>query len=1165
MSTTVDDVPRLTADGTRTAIESNVPAAAGAALCLLLAVAQVAFAGYQLGAGNQPIQVAFLKHWANPALYATDEMLRQTLPLYPTYFFRVLAPLLNVAGLEPLYLMLQILTSFFTLAAVYFLGRSIFKSHTAALVAAGLLVAGHHRALAGEWLYTAWFTHTLVALPLALVALALIYRGRIVLAFAVAGFLFNIHALTAAYAILMMGLAILPDLREVPWKKWLRTTAIAAVACLLLAAPTLVHMLVSMKASGQVFDAAWLNLMRIRSADHSFPNTWWEAPNPDIPRFLLIFALFVLSWSFSPVRRGDTTRTLRVTIFMTIAVGILFGLGYLFSEIWPKALFIRLQPFRASRLLFVLMLVHIAYGAVEAIRSSIAGRVRVPVRGNEQESWQTLNPAARVLEILAGVFVLLTLGAPTLISLLPYTIVAVVIAALASARLSPMQALAAVGSLVVAILANRHIQFPIPLLSDKVSLLPSRWVEDSLFYLMLAAAAVAAILIALWKKPIPRLAVVGLVLVLGSAGTWILFDRNGRPGAARVNPQLAAVADWARTKTPSDALFLAPTTVSGFRMVAERGLVADWRDGTQLYFSAKFGPEWLARLNAVEPGLLLSPDGSRLVARGRSLETLDDEELLNLAKKYNATYILLPTPPKNSPRSLAVAYADSFFTAFLPKLAVTPIPIPEGVINPAEWTAMEKFMGTTVAQNIEKNRKANVTLQIVDAAGRPVQDLAVTLDQKSHAFLFGASLSFFAENHTDPLGDQKAPPVTPQELELFPTLFNASMIPFAGKWMYIEPEEGREEFAEIDRYMAYCKKHNIAVEYHFLSGLLPKFLRAKNVKPSAAERFPAHARKVVERYHDQVAFWQVTNDAGFLPAVAPVMKELREKYPGIKLGVSHCMRFYSDRKDARGREQQLFNGIGTLTYLKSQGAMPDFFAMHGHYPIGLWADPRTMYASFDRLQTEGVKAHVSEMLLPVDGEIAGPVRKGKWTPELQADFYERFLSVCFSHPNVELVNLWGIAPKGWGGSGGLLDDALKPRPAFHSLKKLFVETWHTKVDSHLPLDGTLNTRAFHGNYTLTLTLQNGKKVTTTLSVPQTPTAVYKYALDPVAGTLTALVTPPPPKPTVYPPATTGPAPAAPPPPVGPSRPMRPRPPIPAPTTARAVSPASQPATTPAQK
>jgi GH35 family endo-1,4-beta-xylanase len=1075
---------------------SPVPAGAGVAICLLLAVGQVAFAGYQLGGGNQPIQVAFLERWADPTLFAHDEMLRRTMPLYPTYFFRLLAPLLHVSGLEPLYLMLQVLTSFFTLSAVYFLGRSIFRSHAAAIVAAALLVAGHHRALAGEWLYTAWFTHTLAALPLALVALALAYRGRMVWAFVVAGILFNLHALTAAYAMLMIGVALLADVRALGRKRWmLRVLACAgvAIAC---AAPTLLQMLA---ARGQVFDAAWINLMRVRSADHSFPTTWWAAPNPDIPRYALIFALFVLSWSFSPVRRRDTARALNVTVLMTIAVAVLFAAGYVFSEIWPTPLIIRLQPFRASRLLLVLMLVHIAYGAVEAIRAGIAGRVRVPAEG--AESWQPMTLAARIAEGLTGVLVLLTLGVPTFLPLLPLTVLAVVIAALVSGRLSITQTLVAVASLVVAVLAWRQIHFAIPLLSDELSLWPRQWSHDAIVLTMFIGAIVAAITVALLRRLFLQQVVIGIMLILASWGSWQLFQREGRPGSAESDMPLARISAWARSKTPKDAVFLAPTNNSAFRMLAERALVGDWRDGTQLYFSAAYGPEWLSRLMAVEPGLLLSPDGTRLVARGRPLDSLDDEELMALARKFDASYILLPTPPKTHPRTLQPVYSDERYTAYLPKLAPDEAALPPGVINPAEWRAMEKFLNTTVAQNIEKNRKADVTIQIVDPTGRPVQDLPVTLDQKSHAFLVGCSLSFFEPNNQDPLGDQKGPPVTDAELKLFPTAFNASMIPFSGKWMYIEPEEGQRHWSDLDKYLAYCQEHNTAVEYHFLTGLLPKFLRGKHV-PGLAEKMQEHAREVVARYHDKVRFWQVFNSRQMMRDTPPLFKEFREKYPGIKLGISECMRFYSDKKDPRQREREMYNGIDSVEWLKSQGVTPDFLSMHGHYPIGLWADPRTMYETFDRIQKEGVKVHVSEMFLPLNSDIVGPVRKGKWTPEIQAEYYQRFFAVCFSHPDVEMVNLWGMVHGGWGGSAGLLDEQHNPRPAFDMIRKLFHETWHTKVQTQLALDGTLATRAFHGGYQLTVKLPNGREATTTLKVPEQSSINLKFVLNPATATLT---------------------------------------------------------------
>ena len=305
MSRTVEPIPQLAdrrpGEG-RAAIESSVPAGVGVALCLLLAVAQVAIAGYRLGVGNQAIQIAFLKHWADPALFTNDEMVKQTLPLYPSYFFRLLAPLLKLFPLDALYFTLHVLTTFFTFVTTYFLGRSIFRSHASALAAVALLVAGHHHALAGDTLYSAGFTHTYVALPLALAALGLAYRRHMVWAFVVAGILFNLHALTGAYTLLMLIAALLADFSETPLRTWLARTAACAAVSIAISSP---HPPPDAPQPAKPSTPCpGSSLMRaLRSADHSFPATYGGG-TPATPTCrklrLLLFALFALSWGVLP-------------------------------------------------------------------------------------------------------------------------------------------------------------------------------------------------------------------------------------------------------------------------------------------------------------------------------------------------------------------------------------------------------------------------------------------------------------------------------------------------------------------------------------------------------------------------------------------------------------------------------------------------------------------------------------------------------------------------------------------------------------------------------------------------------------------------------------------------------------------------------------------------
>ena len=57
-------------------------------VCLGLAGLQMLLAGYELGVGNQAIQVPFLLRLHSPALFAHDAMVQTTLADYPSLFYR---------------------------------------------------------------------------------------------------------------------------------------------------------------------------------------------------------------------------------------------------------------------------------------------------------------------------------------------------------------------------------------------------------------------------------------------------------------------------------------------------------------------------------------------------------------------------------------------------------------------------------------------------------------------------------------------------------------------------------------------------------------------------------------------------------------------------------------------------------------------------------------------------------------------------------------------------------------------------------------------------------------------------------------------------------------------------------------------------------------------
>ena len=809
-------------------------------ICLGLAWLQMTLSGYELGVGNQAIQVPFLLQLHSPALFTNDVMVATTLADYPSLFYRALAPALAILPLPVLYYALHLLTTAAVFFAVIALSWVLFRSRGAAVILSVCWLAGHHHALAEQMLYSTGFTHTWAVFPLTLAALALVYAQQPLAAFALAGVAVNFHALEAGQLALVMAFWAGFSMRP-------RQVVGLLLVFLTLAAPTLLPMLLHR----QVFDAHWLQLMHLRSGHHSFPVTWWRAGQPDLPQFLLILALAGVALSLVP---GDHWRK---TGLLAAGVALLFVAGFLFTEVWPNAFVIRAQLFRSSRWVLVLALAYIAAGCARA----------------------------RGVERIGAVLSVAALAVPPWLGLLPLALVVTTLLALVKGRLLWQQALLAGCALLVTLVAWRTIDF-VPVSCG--------WS---------------------FHRPEP-----------GNDPAWL------------------AAQDWARTHTAVDAVFLTPAQQNGFRVHAQRAIVGEWRDGTQLYFSAAFARPWWDRMQALQPGLRVAPDGQRLLVQGRSISQLSDAQICALAKQFNASYAVLAS---DSPRQLVEVYRNAKWAIYRPELAPK---------LPAPQSDAQRFLTEVALPNIERYRKSAVRLQLVDATGRPLYDARYRVTQKRSAFLFGGH--------------------------------NFTVLTNAAWWCNLEPADGQRCYADLDQALGAERP----TEFSFLTGFRPAWLRAQS-EVDQASRLRQHVFDLVDRYAARVEFWEMTDQSLAMNQVSNLVVALRAKHPGLKLGVSAATRL-----DAPGT----YLGLDEVRQLKAVGI--DFVAIHGHEPWGVWADPQTLYDIFDAFAKEGVRIHITQWSAPSAGWIEGALRSGQWTPELRAEYGQQFATVAFSHPAVDALN-----------------------------------------------------------------------------------------------------------------------------------------------------------------
>jgi hypothetical protein len=211
-------------------------------------------------------------------------------------------------------------------------------------------------------------------------------------------------------------------------------------------------------------------------------------------------------------------------------------------------------------------------------------------------------------------------------------------------------------------------------------------------------------------------------------------------------------------------------------------------------------------------------------------------------------------------------------------------------------------------------------------------------------------------------------------------------------------------------------------------------------------------------------------------------------------------------------------GWSEVQQVQAEGGRVDFFASHGHKPMGVWPDMRQMYANLDAFASLGVKLHISEATQDLGARFVSPVKTAdRWTPELMAEYYEKYYTVAFSHPAMEAINYWDLGPSivrggaiggmsiGGTGQAGLVDPEKgdEPRPVYYKLKELITERWRTRLAGKVQSDGVVAFRGFGGDYEITVKTPDGRTLKGTFSVKEQAENKVQLRLGAAAGSAAA--------------------------------------------------------------
>jgi hypothetical protein len=342
----------------------------------------------------------------------------------------------------------------------------------------------------------------------------------------------------------------------------------------------------------------WLELLRLRSSHHSFPSAF----GADLPPAAALLALSVLVLSRM---RADQRR---VVAFFLVGTAVQFVLGTMFTEYWPLKAVLQYQPHRVWRFLMLLLQGVIAGGVV-------AG-------------WREGGIARAVAAVTA-----IVLFAPGLEPLLPL----LVLLHAAAGRPTPATWARALALLVLVGVTGWADQ-------EVVWTWPGDTLPRALNETVIGAAALAVLVaMARTSASMRTAAVCGSALL---ALLWLAPRAYAGQRQRWESGAWRATQDWVRTHTPRSAVLLTPPKEAAFRVFSERTIVGEWKDGTQQYFDDAFVKEW----------------GARMQALGDDYDTLPEDRLRELARRFGASYIVLPRQPAR--RGLDLVYRNPSWAVY---------------------------------------------------------------------------------------------------------------------------------------------------------------------------------------------------------------------------------------------------------------------------------------------------------------------------------------------------------------------------------------------------------------------------------------------------------------------------------------------------------------------
>lgn len=392
-------------------------------------------------------------------------------------------------------------------------------------------------------------------------------------------------------------------------------------------------------------------------------------------------------------------------------------------------------------------------------------------------------------------------------------------------------------------------------------------------------------------------------------------------------------------------------------------------------------------------------------------------------------------------------FADRVRMDELPRIAATY----EGMEPDAPWRA-------EAAERIERMRKGDLSVRVLDADGRPVKDAAVRVEMTRHAFLFGSAVKFHWI--ADPDRDIYRRHIE----ELFNHVVNENDL----KWPCWEADTAspfsREKSLQALRWL---KERGIHVKGHCI--IWPswqhtvKRLQEVRENPDAMRRMiDGHIEDLVSTTGPRVDEWDVINEPFNNHDVMKVLgdgemitwfKKTREWDPTARLYLNDFGILAAGGMTDTPHQAHFEK---TLQFLLDGGAPLSGIGMQSHFGENV-TPPETLWKILDRFAVFALPIQITEFDVNTLDET------------MQANYQRDFMTAVFAHESVNGFVMWGFYEGAhWRPEAALFRRDWSLKPNGEVFKRLVFEEWWTRERLRSDAEGRVELRGFLGDYRVTV-------------------------------------------------------------------------------------------------